>query len=225
MSTRVILRAEPDGYSESSGYILPYIPIWAIIQTFSISKYYTSSIVLTGWVILEEVFPRMGLAAGVYRQISTVGEIDCPNPKQFNSPLTQNPILILERILSDKWCLDATFYNWPQVSSMFRKKKFFWKPINQTQIFNCGRKRPWRPAKKRSSYWKFIEVTHSRMSGRGRRSGVINILLKHFSLIPDLVHGPTASPCWFLFIQSWSSHHQVHAGKRYNSNPNSTKRF
>ena len=31
----------------------------------------------------------------------TVGEIDCPNPKQINSPLTQNQFLILERILSD----------------------------------------------------------------------------------------------------------------------------
>ena len=31
----------------------------------------------------------------------TVGEIDCPNPKQFNSPLTQNQSPICESIFSD----------------------------------------------------------------------------------------------------------------------------
>ena len=30
---------------------------------------------------------------------------------------------------------------------------------------------------------------------------------------------------WFLSIQSWFSYHQMNAGKRYNSNPISTKRF
>ena len=36
-----------------------------------------------------------------YKHIFTVGEIDCPNPKRFNAPLTQNSFLILERILSN----------------------------------------------------------------------------------------------------------------------------
>ena len=36
-----------------------------------------------------------------YSQISTIGEIDCPTPKRFNSLLTQNPFPIFERILSN----------------------------------------------------------------------------------------------------------------------------
>ena len=76
-----------------------------------------------------------------YRQISIIGDIDCPSPKQFYSSLTQNWFRILERILSNNWCLDATCSNKPQVSSMF-KKMLFWKPINQTQSFNCGPKGP-----------------------------------------------------------------------------------
>ena len=44
-----------------------------------------------------------------YRQISKVGEIDCPNLKRFNSPLTQNPFLMLERILRNDRCIHATF--------------------------------------------------------------------------------------------------------------------
>ena len=127
-------------------------------------------------------------------QISTVGEMDCLKPKWFNSTSNQNQFLILEIMLSDNWCLYKTFANWLQVSSMF-KKKFFWKPINRTQIFNCGRKRPGRPAKKITSYWKFIEVIHSRKSGRTRGSSVIIILLNLFFFkIPELVHGPTAAP-------------------------------
>ena len=51
------------------------------------------------------------------------------------------------------------------------------------------------PSKKTSSSWKFIEVTHSRKSGCGRVSGVINILIKLFFFkIPDLVHKRTAVP-------------------------------
>ena len=43
--------------------------------------------------------------------------------------------------------------------------------------------------------WKFIEVTHSRKSGRGRGSGVIIILQKLFFFkISDLVHRRTAAP-------------------------------
>ena len=82
-----------------------------------------------------------------YRQISTIGEMDSPTPKKVNSPLTQNQFRTLERILSNNWCLDATFSKWPQVSSMF-KKKLFWKPIYWNQILNCVSKCPKRPAKK-----------------------------------------------------------------------------
>ena len=46
-----------------------------------------------------------------------------------------------------------------------------------------------------SSYGKFIEVTHSQNSGRGRGIGVINILLKLFFFkLPDLVHRRTTAP-------------------------------
>ena len=83
-----------------------------------------------------------------YRQISTIGEMDCPTSKRLNSPFTQNPFRILERFLSTNWYLDATFSTWPQVSMMF-KKKFVWKPINWTQIFNCGPKRLKTPLKKK----------------------------------------------------------------------------
>ena len=64
LSTREIPRAEPEGFPEGSGYISPYIPTGVIIQTFSISKSYTSSIVLPGRAILEELILRIGLAAG-----------------------------------------------------------------------------------------------------------------------------------------------------------------
>ena len=49
LSQRKIPRAEPEGLSKGSGYISPYIPPLVIIQTLSISKNDTSSIVLTGW--------------------------------------------------------------------------------------------------------------------------------------------------------------------------------
>ena len=82
-----------------------------------------------------------------YRQISTIGEIDCPNPKRFNSQSTQNPFLILEGILNNNFCLNITFSNWPQVPLII-KKNCFWKQKNWSQIFNCWPKRPERPAKK-----------------------------------------------------------------------------
>ena len=63
LSTREIPRAEPEGFPEGSGYISPYIPTWVVIQTFSISKSYTSSIVLPGRAILEKLILRIGLAA------------------------------------------------------------------------------------------------------------------------------------------------------------------
>ena len=52
------------GNPEGSGYILPYILTWVIIQTFSVSKSYTSSNVLPGRAILEELILCIGVAAG-----------------------------------------------------------------------------------------------------------------------------------------------------------------
>ena len=64
LSPRKIPRAKPEGFPEGSGYISPYIPTWVMIQTFSISKSYTSSIVLPGRAILKELIFHIGLAAG-----------------------------------------------------------------------------------------------------------------------------------------------------------------
>ena len=55
LSTREILRAEPKGFPQGSGYISLYILTRVIVHTFSISKSYTSSIVLSGRAILEEL--------------------------------------------------------------------------------------------------------------------------------------------------------------------------
>ena len=64
LSKREIPRAEPKGFPEESEYISPYIPTLIIIQIFSISKSYTSSIALPGRAILEELILRIGLADG-----------------------------------------------------------------------------------------------------------------------------------------------------------------
>ena len=64
LKIREILRAEPEGVPKGSGYISPYIPTQVIVQTFSISKSYTSSIILPDSAILEELIFRIGLAAG-----------------------------------------------------------------------------------------------------------------------------------------------------------------
>ena len=63
LSTREIPRAEPKGFPKCSGYISLYIPTQVIIQTFLISKSYSSSIVLPGWAILEELVLCIGPAA------------------------------------------------------------------------------------------------------------------------------------------------------------------
>ena len=47
----------------------------------------------------------------------------------------------------------------------------FQKSKNQSEIFNCGLPRQARQAKKTSSPYKIIEVTHSRNSGSGRGTG------------------------------------------------------
>ena len=64
LSTREIPSMEPQGFPKGSGYISPYILTQVIIQTFSISKSYASSIFLPGRAILEELILRNGLAAG-----------------------------------------------------------------------------------------------------------------------------------------------------------------
>ena len=64
LSPKDIPRAKAERFSEGSGYISRYIPTQVIIQSFSISKSYTSSIVLPGRATLEELILRIGLAAG-----------------------------------------------------------------------------------------------------------------------------------------------------------------
>ena len=105
-----------------------------------------------------------------YRQISTIGflQLECPNPKQCNSPWTQNPFHILEKIVSNNLCLDTTFSNWPQFPWYLKFKKI-WKPINHRQIFNCGPKRPRHPAKKHTRYWKLPRVPPAEVWPRPRK--------------------------------------------------------
>ena len=69
VSLREILRAEPDCFPEGSGYILTLIPTLVIIQTFSIAKSYTSSIVLPGRAIMEYLILCIGLEAGAILSI------------------------------------------------------------------------------------------------------------------------------------------------------------
>ena len=64
LSTREIMRTEPKGFPKGLGYISPYNPPPVIIQTFSISKSFTSSLVLPGRAILEELILCIVLAAG-----------------------------------------------------------------------------------------------------------------------------------------------------------------
>ena len=65
-SKRDIPRAEPKGFPKGSGCISPYILTKVIIQTFSISKSFTSSIVFPDRAILEELILRIGLATLYY---------------------------------------------------------------------------------------------------------------------------------------------------------------
>ena len=67
---------EPEGFSKGSGYISPYILIQDILQTFSISRNDTSSIVLPDWAILEELIFHIALAAGpIFYNIRPGGQI------------------------------------------------------------------------------------------------------------------------------------------------------
>ena len=51
-------------------------------------------------VIIEQIWIPFIKNYRSYRHISTIGQIDCPCPKRFYSPLTQHLFCILERILS-----------------------------------------------------------------------------------------------------------------------------
>ena len=51
-TTREIPKADPKGFPEGSGYISPFILTLVKIQTFSISKSYSSRIVLPGRALL-----------------------------------------------------------------------------------------------------------------------------------------------------------------------------
>ena len=64
LSMREIPKAELDGFPEGLGHISPCIQTLVTIQTFSISKSYTSSIVLPGRALLEVLILHIGLAAG-----------------------------------------------------------------------------------------------------------------------------------------------------------------
>ena len=89
-----------------------------------------------------------------------------PTNKRFNSAYLQIKFLICRKIHSNTFWLDKTFFL--LITSH----------------------------KKNSSSWKIIEVTHSRRSGRGHRSGVIIILLILFFFfkIPYLVHRRILAP-------------------------------
>ena len=64
LSTREIPRTEPEGFPEGSGYNSIVMLILVIIQTFQISKNYTSSvIVLPGRAIFEELILCVGPSA------------------------------------------------------------------------------------------------------------------------------------------------------------------
>ena len=89
------------------------------------------------------------------------------------------------------------------------RKKIFWNQKNWSEIFYWGPTRQSRQAKKKSSSWKIIEVTHLRRYDHGGGSGVIIILLKLvFFKIPDLVHRRTSAPvatgncCWMALQTS-----------------------
>ena len=94
--------------------------------------------------------------------------------------------LLVAKIPSNTFQLDKTFPCWSQVTMLFKNFLFFLTKKNEPD-FQLGT-----PPPSPQSSWKFIEVTHSQRSGRGRESGVIIILLKPFFFkIPDLVHRRT----------------------------------
>ena len=48
------MQPESEGFLKGLNYISPYLPTEVILQILSISKNYTSSMVLPGWAIFEE---------------------------------------------------------------------------------------------------------------------------------------------------------------------------
>ena len=117
-----------------------------------------------------------------------------PTHKRFNSAYLQNEFVIRRKFKWYLWTI-RNFFLLIKSHHDVLIKEIHLKQKNRTQIFNYGPARQARQKIKMSSYWKFIEVTHLRNSGRGRGIGVINILLKLFFFeLPDLVHRRTAAP-------------------------------
>ena len=110
-----------------------------------------------------------------------------PTHKRFNSAYLQNKFPICRKIYSNYFSLDKTFPVDHKSPYCF-KKKFFLKTTKVEIRFSIGDPpaKPAKQKKKTSSSWKFIEVTHSRRSGRGRGSGVIIILKKYTTWLPSL---------------------------------------
>ena len=112
-----------------------------------------------------------------------------PTHKRFNSAYLQNQFCICRKIPSNTLGLYATFF------LLIASHHDFLKTKKIGVRFPIMEPRQACQAKKTSSYWKFIEVTHSGKAGRGRGSVVIIILLQLFFFnIPDLFHRCTAAP-------------------------------
>ena len=112
--------------------------------------------------------------------------------KRFNSAYLQ--IKYLRKIHSNTFWLDKIFPV-DHKSPWCCRQKDFLKTRKSGSDFLLGTILPSPPSKKKNSPWKIIDVSHSRKSGRGRRRGVIIILLKPFFFkIPDLVHRRTSAP-------------------------------
>ena len=122
------------------------LQVWAIYMCLGKKKYISINKTLI-WISLLNHYKA-------YRQISTIGEIHCLIPKRCNSLLTQNLFYILGRILRNYWCLDATFSNWPQVSSMFRKTTIV-RTNKSNSDFQLWTKTPWTLGKN-TRYWKRV---------------------------------------------------------------------
>ena len=173
-----------------------------------------------------------------YRQISTIDEMDCPTLKRFNSPLTQNLFCILERIFSNNWCLGATFSDRPQVSAMFKKSNilktnksdsprrpakkilkvfFLQNSWSCPQVYRGPGRRQKSPLDGATDFlskiWQHITAVSFVSAfifvfARKPKNASSHVLIGPENNVVNLKH-----VCWFLFIQSWSSFHQVNAGK------------
>ena len=63
-SQKEIQIADPSGFSKISGYVLHFILTQVLVHTISISKHYTSNIVLRDWATREKFNFCIVLAAG-----------------------------------------------------------------------------------------------------------------------------------------------------------------